>query len=415
MRANDPNPRRGELLLTLLDILRAHLIRSKFALTAFATEVSNTNADILYEFAGNPDANMPRLARTLALNKSSISRGIAQLRAAGYLRLSKRHGTVERRKIFEITAKGGKFLALQREYNYSLMAEMCANLEARKQERFVSYMEAFADGAGAPPLPSRGVDILARLDVALDRLTRAFGITSGDFLGSSYAPSDWVLLSEIHYAKRQAHELAGLLGVPANTVSQILKKYRGLKLVDMRCDPHDQRRNVIELAAGGRERVRAIENAALALFGRALANLDDSRLHEFVQLMGDYVGRSVCYRSIPLGANLTLARATREDDLQQLRRFLVKALAERGLREYPLGAALFAPAHVNLKLTCGDELAGAVELSSADESAFAVCNLLIAERRRRDVATGEFFSAIRKMLPGQAPFDGERARRFLVS
>ncbi len=69
-------------------------------------------------------------------------------------------------------------------------------------------------------MPTKNELLLA---VIFRGLTYDYGVVSGDYLGSDFPSSDWLILSEIHYNGQNPGDLSKLLSTGKATISLRLK------------------------------------------------------------------------------------------------------------------------------------------------------------------------------------------------
>ena len=340
--------RRHTLVLSLLDIFRAHLIKSQFVGKAYQSELSPTSALILDILSKEPSTNIPRLAELLNLNKSTISRSIQSLVDSGYLETLRESGqsakqkpestsTNQLRKKLTLTGIGKKFIKLQETFNQKQITSQLNNLTSAEASKLIKLLTKFADDSADPnsvsKLPTETSQYTQMLS-AMRRLTIAHGVTSESFLDTDLNSEEWLILSELNGSSLTTSELAQKLSQPITTLAQKLQHKTLKPLIRSRIsstqsppEATDQRRKPLELSEHGISVLSKFEEAAFKTFHTGLKNFNESTLEDLVLIFREYVGLGTPLRSFWVDSQTQLKKLSSELDFQNARWLLIKYLS----------------------------------------------------------------------------------------
>jgi DNA-binding MarR family transcriptional regulator len=157
--------------------------------------------------------------------------------------------------------------------------------ERRELEEFLRVF--VGDRAFAQIVPIQDEPLMA---VIFRGLTYDHGVVSGNYVGSGFSVSDWLILSEVHYNKRSPSDLARLMRVGRATLSLRLKSLSTRGLMRSERDGHDGRRYLLSLTKQGMQALHGIESRGTAYFDKALSPITDrTRLEAGITIFTKYV------------------------------------------------------------------------------------------------------------------------------
>jgi DNA-binding MarR family transcriptional regulator len=274
------------LALTVLDLLREHLIAVQYADSAYGTEVSNIQASLLSEIVRRTDPTVEELSRILVTTVSTVSRQLTALSKGGYLSITK-DSTDARRNSYTLTAKGMQFIRLHWRLSEEFTQRGSVELSPAERtdvEAFLQVLLGYDPRSELVALPHEST-----ITLALRALAFVHGVLSDDFLGSGYSNRDWLVLSEILYNHRSPSQLAELLRTPPSTISIRLKALeKGCSLVNER-DTHDRRARILRLTQRGMKIVTTIEACAERVIGTPLQTLEVGVQRRYLEAFSKYV------------------------------------------------------------------------------------------------------------------------------
>lgn len=100
----------------------------------------------------------------------------------------------------------------------------------------------------------------------------------------------WGKCPDSSQAGAQPSVIAGIMGVTAGNITQILTALEKRGLVERTTDPEDRRKVVISLTAAGKEAVAKAGRAYREAYSGLLAQLGEERTDEFVELLEKSAG-----------------------------------------------------------------------------------------------------------------------------
>lgn len=274
------------LALTILDLLREHLIAVQYADSAYGTEVSNVQASLLGEIVRRTDPTIEELSRISVVTVSTVSRQLTALGKGGYLSISK-DSTDARRNNYTLTTKGMQFIRLHWRLSEEFTQRGSVGLSPAERsdvEEFLQVLLGFNPRSELVALPHEST-----ITLALRALAFVHGVLSGDFLGSGYSNRDWLILSEILYNRRSPSQLSELLRSPPSTISIRLKALEQGGLIVNERDIDDRRARILSLTPRGMKIVLTIEGCAERVIGAPLEALSTALQCRYLDAFSKYV------------------------------------------------------------------------------------------------------------------------------
>lgn len=126
------------------------------------------------------------------------------------------------------------------------------------------------------------------VSAALIRAARAHRALAGQLLGEvGLHPGQELLTFLLADGPQQPSVLAATLGVEAPTVTKMLQRMERNGLVERSADPSDGRVRLVSLTAAGHAARQAAQSMWGTLEAATIAGLDERRLDELVELLGE--------------------------------------------------------------------------------------------------------------------------------
>jgi DNA-binding MarR family transcriptional regulator len=274
------------IALTVLDLLREHLIAVQYADSAYGTEVSNVQASLLGEIVRRTDPSIEELGRILVTTPSTVSRQLTALVEGGYINIAKDPNDA-RRNNYTLTPKGMQFIRIHWRMSEELTQQGSAPLSATERgsvEELLRVLLGHDPRCELVALPHEST-----ITLSLRALAFAHGVLSDNYLGSAYSSRDWLILSEILYNQRNPGQLAELLRTPPSTISIRLKALKKNGLISNERDAYDKRARNLALTQCGMQAVAAIEDCAERVIGTPLQALDTATQERYLDAFTKYV------------------------------------------------------------------------------------------------------------------------------
>ncbi len=353
------------LELKLLDGIRYHQQNSRFVGRAYDTELSLLEALSIAEIEARPEIGIQELVPILQIDKSNVSRMISKLVKNEYIDANA-HPSDKRRLVLKVGNRGHDFLLQRDRVIASTLGELLKNLSSIEQAELTRYLKILADGHHAPELKFRPAE--HPVLVQFRRLSRAIGIYGDSFYGSAENNLTFHILSEIAYSvpPKKIGELAALLGVPLNSMSQILSRLETRGLLRRSTTSQDSRVRHLHLTKLGLEALESVERHAEKRISHAIQELSTERRAHFVDLLLRYVGRSqgAQQNTYILSEAVLVKPITTAEERQLARVFYILELVRAG-RQNDITEMLFEAGDSAFILQKGDAYAGALSAAVA--------------------------------------------------
>lgn len=347
--------------LRLYTLLLAFQRRRRMLRRAYRVAMITTaEAHILLYLDTAPDASATELAAVLNLDKSTLSREIAQMRRKGLLSIQL--STSDRRKRVLVLPAKAKNIVCELDHSQRyIMGECLAALSAQMESRLGHYLKTLADGLGAKPAVKRVAD--HRVSLEIRRLARVLGML-GDKPGATE-----LVLSQVHLLESlvqadtdlAAADLTKVIPLDASTISRHLKHLARRGWITRRPAQGDKRKRTIQLTAAGKRVLALHQNEVARRFHAALKSLTAAQLHDFLELLQAVAGpRTQAPKpSAPEGIKVRRLRETEE--LTAARGFLLEEMVQRNMH-YLLGSHILSGDGLVYALYENDKLKGVCEL-----------------------------------------------------
>jgi DNA-binding MarR family transcriptional regulator len=341
--------------LKIAELLFAHHTRISRITSRLALPSSLIDIHLLNALIPGPRLSSD-LSEMLALAKSVVSRRVEALSNEGLLEVTrdKRDG---RAWPINITSQGLRTAYLVNVLR-SLAAEVCIHpLSTEERSDFISLLSTFADRLQAPNRPSSPGS--SALLLCLERLSYAFGIIGGSFLGNGVSIEEFQILARIHAAALAPSTLAKQLSTSPSALSRSLASLEKAQFIVRSLEPNDRRSSLIGLSDQGLRIVESGFSTIDSLLGQSLIKMGEHEQAKLTQLLTRYVDASDSPESVTVGSlEFFVARKTRERSA--LRAFYVLEMGRRERLLY-LPERLFAQSSICIGIKDSDRILGAAE------------------------------------------------------
>lgn len=370
-------------LLTILDLLKPPL----------ATSPSH----LLSELYVSRESIARDLTNRLMLPKGTVSRTMASLERAGYLR-SRPSKSDRRVKDLELTVLGRRIVETDLDARNHEMVICMAPLTGQKRKRLLNFLTTIADQLNAPIYSGRPQD--DPLLNVIRRLTRGMGFYGDNCMGTGLR-SEVCQVLHLAYGEPDGlsvQEASHRTVVEMSDFSRLLKQLEEAELISRATLKEDRRRVIIRLAPSGRR--RAERNIALGtkLFKDSLKTLSKREITEFIELLDSLVYHPIPESLAPASVKWSFAELSDDEGYEAARRFLIDTLS-RSSAPGGIPSILINPQNRIFALFDRTILKGVVEIgaSSGQEQ---VHNLAVAADLERSRAGARLFTfAISKLHP----------------
>lgn len=275
--------------LRLLELLRRYHFNARYLGSNYPQGLSGIEEAVLVTMASAPGARAADIVAALRVDKSTVSRALLSLEQGKYIAVSIDRAD-KRVRHLTIAQRGFTYIGEHRQFHQRLAAAFSSHLSTEQLRRLQDYLTRFADGDEAPPIsPQEGESPLI---VQMRRLGRAHSILGNSYLGSEFSIAEWLVMCAVRElpAPVQPTILHRLLGIPKNTLSQMLARLRSRKFLSTKALPHDKRMVEIVLRSAGSAALKQVEAIATERFSRALLGFSPNELEDFLAIFSLYIG-----------------------------------------------------------------------------------------------------------------------------
>jgi DNA-binding MarR family transcriptional regulator len=278
-----------ERFLEMHHLFRRLLQKNRFVRKLTHTGLSRAEVHTLIEVEADPSLTLGRLVPMFGIDQSTLSRLIKGMVAKSLVDVTTSTSD-KRAKQLTITHKGRQAIQTIDSVAGALFHQFAERISQREQNDLATFFTTIADHHKQPQVPARkGED---RLRVEQRRLTRAFGILSPRVFGTSFPASQWHVLSEVcsrSYAPTPS-ELALLLGMPLNSLSEITRKLEAQGLLRKVFDKSDSRRVHLKATKRGIQQHEQLEATAASHLRDALSKIPTERVERYIDILTRYIG-----------------------------------------------------------------------------------------------------------------------------
>jgi DNA-binding MarR family transcriptional regulator len=234
----------------ILELLRLYHFNARYLSNDYPQGLRSIEEAVLVAMASLSEIRAAEVVAALHVDKSTVSKALTSLRRGRYVTSSVNLHDKRVRSI-AFTKRGSQHLQKHAAYHQKLVAAFSAHLTTDELNRLQDYLTRFADGDGAAPIAAREAE--SPLIVQMRRLGRAHSILGSSYLGSEFSIGEWLVLCAVRdlTAPVTPTLLSRWIGVPKNTLSQMLSRLRSKRLISTRDLRHDGRKLEVVLRSAG--------------------------------------------------------------------------------------------------------------------------------------------------------------------
>ena len=259
-----------------------------------AAGLGHTEQSLLFVLDATPGSNVKELSDLIGLERSWMSRVVANLQKRGLLEVQVSDSDRRSKKIF-LTTKGNDLLKESEQVVVEMFRENLASLSKNEQREFRDHLNKFADGLGAPDFEQHsGNDGIA---YQLGRISAGFGMYGERMFGTDLTVSQLhtlLILQERRGKKSSLIDIDGELPMDTSTVSRIVQGFVKKGLVLKQQSERDRRSSHLELAANGAAYMNDYYKTVASVFKKALQSFSAKELGAFMALY-EKVSRDIPY------------------------------------------------------------------------------------------------------------------------
>jgi DNA-binding MarR family transcriptional regulator len=296
-----------------------------------ATTLNLSEGQILGEVQSKNAWGVLSLSQVTGIEKSAVSRLVTGLRKRRFLKIdvgSKRDG---RFKHLALTESGALVLAQDDQARSTVSRAILSSLTSADQDAVQKLFASLATGFGKPPSEPRENEHPLR--PSQRRLTQAFGLLGGDFLGSgmSICALHVFRLSVQQPGQLDAQYLNRILPYDQSTIARAIKMLTDRRYLEHSSPPADRRRKILFPTHLGERELKKIEQAMERKFTNALGNAATEMLEISLASLEYAVQHALLHPELPelrsrQKSEFAMKELIVEEELQAARALLIQHL-----------------------------------------------------------------------------------------
>jgi DNA-binding MarR family transcriptional regulator len=304
--------------------------RNRTVGSAYDTSLSPMESTALPEIAASPGLLVGELQERLHLDQVATSRLVHSLRSRSLLREERPTGDKRRKELY-VTEKGAKELGTSAARAYATFASAIERVPHKDRTHFLTLFAVFNDGLGAREAAMLSSDPEGMREVR--RLSRALGALGSSAFNQPCSPLEWHLFDLLHSASLPPtmSALADSLGSPTQTVIAMIKRLCDAALLQVKEDSRDRRCKTVLLTPSGLALYLSRRKLAEELLGEGLRRIEVAERSRFLELFSAWSGDALPDSITVLSPFLQIDRTHSEDELSQLRAFVMWERCRQGL------------------------------------------------------------------------------------
>lgn len=250
---------------------------SKFA-------VSMIQGEILSALASDPEISMSKIADTLGVRKSTITRQMSALKKKRYIDINCSEIDA-RKRILKLTEKGISLLCALDHCLGSIMSDSLSGLIPPEQSKLAELTLRLALGLGAKPLPVRPEE--HPMNYAILALSRATKMYTANFYGSALSVSDVQVLTVILSLKSNTtfSLLCNKIPFEPGRISRTILGLNERGLISKSNSLQDSRQITLTVTKAGQLALNKHSAQVATQISEALRELSSKELFEFIELL----------------------------------------------------------------------------------------------------------------------------------
>lgn len=287
---SDQDSARLGLVHAVADLLLMFHRRTQSLAKRFGTRLGLLHSFILAEIEQRPGISSSELVLRLNVEKSAMSRAIAQLEELGCL--ERRADKLDRRRqVLTLTAAGALRLREDDTLRYASHAACFEDLEGGEQIELCSLLHLMADGLGAANFELRPGEHLMR--AVMRRLTVQLGFFARRFMGTETSVLQLHILQVLRMTEGVAAPFSALcekLPSDGSSISRAAQSLIEAGAVKKRADPRDARKIDVSMTKEGLEMHDSVFASMRQALDKAIGSLDPAVLERMTALMSKFIG-----------------------------------------------------------------------------------------------------------------------------
>ena len=261
--------------------------RNRYVHREPTTNLSLLDAHILTELDAFPGITQTELLKILEVSQTSLSLVCAELEQQGLL-TRERHAQDKRIVKYALTKQGKKIVDESDIVTDNTFAKFGKLISQKERDELVAFFKTLSDGTGQLPGKLRAGETTFRLQQR--RLTRALGLLHSQVFGSAFSVTEWQVLAEIglYSGAIFAKDIEQRLGIPASTLTFILRRLEKVPYVERQSFETDTRKKVLLITAAGQKALNEIESNAAKRIQKGLQNVSAQKKKQWLKILASY-------------------------------------------------------------------------------------------------------------------------------
>lgn len=304
---------------------------NRFFIKAQDLELGLLESRILTDLAALPELKALDFSKSLNLSATQVSRILKHLETQKLIKLVIADQDQRFKKIVLTKSGIAKLIAHDQRSDLRL-EEFEKNFPANEKQEFRKLINHFAKGFDLTfPNYTRPEHPLR---MPIRKITQALGMLDQRIFGFKDLSSlEWQVLLQIELAKTGIipKDLAKILQIPANSLSDVLKRLSKKEIITKLSSGFDQRLCILALSDFGYSYLADIKATAIKQLAAALKSFNKAELENLIKLLNIFINGD---QNVNLSFKFELQLIRDELRLNQIREFCIKQLAQLKLASF---------------------------------------------------------------------------------
>ena len=344
----------------LYDLFLRFNRRLVFIMNALNVPLRTNESHLLGELLGQSKTVASELSGKLYLEKSTVSRLLANLEGRGII-VSRVSSTDGRLKRITLTDVGEKVLKADMKARNAEITACVDPLDTGERDLLLSLLTSIADAYEAPILATTPLD--DPLLIQIRRLTRAMGFIGENILETGRPVEECQVLHMLlmEGGEMAFQDLSRFLPYELSDFSRLVSRLEKRKLLSKKAIPTDRRRYTVKLSTSGESTARKMMHAGGIRLKVGCKNLSRTRLGELIAVLERFVYAPIPSEYFSPSPSITCEEITDPSLLQIARAFTAEIVVREGLALH-LPATLLHPSHRNFIVREDDNIRATLEI-----------------------------------------------------
>jgi DNA-binding MarR family transcriptional regulator len=288
--------------------------------------LTNVETHVLSEVLQTTKATAHDLVTQLNLDKSTVSRLVADLKTRKLVKVTRVRGD-KRFKGLGLTERGTETLEADLGLRNIQVTSCISPLSREEQYEFCRLLSEIADGFGTSIIKPVLADEHPAV-AQIRRITRAMGILRGNFLGTGL-PKEWCQIMNILAAQPQEIAMMALrdmLPYESSFLSRLVSALEHRGYVRRTISKHDKRQFMLELTSAGKKSSEKTEQVACAALGQVLGKWPNSSVKRLLFLFSRFLGGDTHADRVAVHDAMRVERVRTSEERSLARAFLIENL-----------------------------------------------------------------------------------------